>query len=420
MRAKHLARASQFGHQERPVLPAALQRQSAIRAELKQIDPMKEAHKALTFARDHLFEHEAVNTETDLLRTALQRAEGRATLEHIEAALNERREQREFILMKNIAGRRAYTTAQVLQLETENIRLMAEGRRSYVPLVNPARIREENLSRLDAAGPGNQRDAAHQILTCRDRIQGLQGAAGTGKTFTLKTIREELENNGWEVRGFWPTAKASKELADSGIKTTTLQKYLIDAEINGKTNQRTVYVLDESSLADSGQVNRFLKSLGPADRLILVGDVRQHESVGQGRAFAQLQEQSMSAAHLSKIIRQKDAPDLKRFVELFYEGRIHEGVDILKKLDCIKEVKNEQQRFEAIAKEFMQERDHTLVISPDNRSRAGINAVIHRHLQEAGRLDKAETTLQVLVNRQDISGAERGWAKRYEAGNVLR
>jgi hypothetical protein len=128
----------------------------------------------------------------------------------------------------------------------------------------------------------------------------------------------------------------------------------------------------------------------------------------------------MSTAHLTKIIRQKDAPDLKHVVELFYEGRIHEGVDILKKLDCIKEVKSERQRYEAIAKEFMEERDHTLVISPDNRSRAGINAVIHRHLQEAGRLDKAETTIQVLVSRQDISGAERGWAKRYEVGNVLR
>jgi ATP-dependent exoDNAse (exonuclease V) alpha subunit len=223
-----------------------------------------------------------------------------------------------------------------------------------------------------------------------------------------------------DVRGFAPTSKASKELASSGITTTTLQKYLIDAEINGRAKNATVYVLDESSLADAGQVNRLLESLGPNNRLLLVGDVRQHEAVGQGRAFAQLQEQSMSTAHLTKIIRQKDAPDLKRVVELFYEGRIHEGVDILKKLDCIKEIKNEQQRYEAIAKEYLNERDHTLVISPDNRSRAGINAVIHRHLQDAGQLEKGETTLRVLIHRQDISGAERGWAKRYEIGNVLR
>jgi hypothetical protein len=62
----------------------------------------------------------------------------------------------------------------------------------------------------------------------------------------------------------------------------------------------------------------------------------------------------------------------------------------------------------------------TLVVSPDNQSREDLNDVIHRALQREGHVAREEHRMSVLVPRQEITGADRQWAERYEAGDVVR
>jgi ATP-dependent exoDNAse (exonuclease V) alpha subunit len=64
--------------------------------------------------------------------------------------------------------------------------------------------------------------------------------------------------------------------------------------------------------------------------------------------------------------------------------------------------------------------ENTLVISPDNRSRTEINERIHAELQRGGLVSNEEHRIRTLVPRQDLTGADRTWAERYEVGNVLR
>ena len=42
------------------------------------------------------------------------------------------------------------------------------------------------------------------------------------------------------------------------------------------------------------------------DRVILVGDIRQHQAIEAGRPFEQLQDAGMSTAKLDQIVRQRD------------------------------------------------------------------------------------------------------------------
>jgi ATP-dependent exoDNAse (exonuclease V) alpha subunit len=60
------------------------------------------------------------------------------------------------------------------------------------------------------------------------------------------------------------------------------------------------------------------------------------------------------------------------------------------------------------------------VISPDNRARAEINERIHAELQRAGLVNREEHQMRTLVPRQNLTGADRTWAERYEVGDVLR
>jgi hypothetical protein len=85
----------------------------------------------------------------------------------------------------------------------------------------------------------------------------------------------------------------------------------------------------------------------------------------------------------------------------------------------VHEVIGREARISAIAREYPASPENTLVVSPDNRSRAEINSAIHQELQEQGIVGKWEHTMQVLVQRQELTGANRSWAQRYQPNDVL-
>ncbi len=84
------------------------------------------------------------------------------------------------------------------------------------------------------------------------------------------------------------------------------------------------------------------------------------------------------------------------------------------------EIPDHGERITAIAKEYANSPERTLVVSPDNRSRMEINERIHAELQARGIVGNAEHQIRTLVPRQDMTGADRTWAERYEVGDVLR
>jgi ATP-dependent exoDNAse (exonuclease V) alpha subunit len=153
--------------------------------------------------------------------------------------------------------------------------------------------------------------------------------------------------------------------------------------------------------------------------VLLVGDRRQHEAVEAGRPFAQLQDAGMKTVKLEEIVRQKD-PELKQVVEQLARGEVREALQNLDRQGRVHEIQGHDERIAAIAKEYSKSPENTLVVSPDNRSRAEINQRIHAEMQRRGLVSNKEREIRALVPRQDLTGAERTWAERYEVGNVLR
>jgi ATP-dependent exoDNAse (exonuclease V) alpha subunit len=166
-------------------------------------------------------------------------------------------------------------------------------------------------------------------------------------------------------------------------------------------------------------MHEFLTRLHPNDRVLLVGDKRQHEAVEAGKPFAQLQQAGMKTVSLDQIVRQKD-PELRNVVEQLARGEVGEAVKSLDEQGRVHQFPGRDERIDAIAKEYARAPEKTLVVSPDNRSRMEINSRIHSELQQRGVVGKEEHPVQTLVQRQELTGAARTWAEKYEVGDVLR
>jgi len=62
---------------------------------------------------------------------------------------------------------------------------------------------------------------------------------------------------GYKVIGLAPTSRAAQKLAEAGIESGTLQRHLVRGE-QPDGGQKMLYVLDESSLASTKQMNQLL------------------------------------------------------------------------------------------------------------------------------------------------------------------
>ena len=413
MQAQHREIAQAFGHQPARAVEAAQARSQR----LAQDAPRISAHAAVTFAKERNLERDAVVDERAVLRDALTRAMGELTVDAIKAEFEHRVHAGEFIGVAQRAGApgRAFTTREMIDLERETIGIMHAGQHTQSAV---SRVTTTDLARDHPELNEDQRAAVVQILASRDRMLALEGVAGAGKTTALAAVRAAAERAGYRVEGLAPTSRAAQKLEDAGITASTLQRHLARREEPTEANKR-LYVLDESSLASTKQMHDFLQRLGADDRVLLVGDVRQHQAVDAGRPYQQLQEAGMETARLEAIVRQKD-PALKVVVEQLSRGDVRGGIHQLETQGRVHEIADRDARLHAMAREYVRQPEGTLVVSPDNHSREEINQVIHRAMQATGAVHRREHHVQVLVARQDVTGADRQWAEQYKPGDVVR
>ncbi len=98
-------------------------------------------------------------------------------------------------------------------------------------------------------------------------------------------------------------------------------------------------MVDESSLASTKQMRDFLSKISPEDKVLLIGDVRQHQGVDAGKPFEQLQQAGMQTAKLDQIVRQKD-PALLKAVEHLSRNETEAGIRMLHQQSRVTEIGN--------------------------------------------------------------------------------
>ena len=400
-------------------------------ADLFDLPPQSPADAAMAWAVEHLSEREAVFAKTDLLAAALAWKPGSVTVGEAEAAVARLEKVGALHACGLPAWGESLTTDKAVADEKETVALMERGQgaarpvmRSWIagPLLHNGRLTI------------GQKEAVKTILSSKDRVVGVQGYAGTGKTTMLDRARQLAAKSGYRTIGVAPSASAARTLAvEAGIETETLQRFLArnagiaEGRLTRKgaremraAFRKTVLVVDEGSLASTVQARDLLRIAAAIriPRVVLVGDEKQLDAVDAGKPFAQLQAAGMKTAVMDEILRQKDA-ELKEAVRASLAGEI--GKAFGKLGDRIAEVNPDNLAGAAAArwlKLSAHERENTGLMAPSHALRTEINGHIRERLARDGAIRGPAFEAERLVSH-GYTSAEKTVAGNYSPGDVV-
>lgn len=420
------------------------------------------AYRVVRYAVRHLTEREAVVGEAELFAVALRRAVGRTGAEAVRAEIERWIRKGALIegpptftiagdkespkltqagwiaFLKDRYGRsapsaasfvsaaiakgslvrqeRRFTTPHALKREKAILAMERGGRGKLEPLLEKAAL----VAALTKGTLGAEQRAAVQVMIgSRDRFVGIQGDAGTGKTYAVTQavalIRHATHGRqAYRAIAVAPYRSQVATLKKEGLEAETLASFLRSG--HRAIDPWTVVVLDEAGVVGARQMEQAMRLVERAGaRMVMIGDTKQLGAIEAGRPFAQLQGAGMRTARISEIQRQAD-PELRRAVERTAAG---EPGRSLHHLRAIREYADATARHSAIARDYVslqeEQRQATLIVAGTNAARREINELVRASLGLAGKGCTFET-----LTRVDMTAAQRSSAVSYQAGMVVQ
>lgn len=385
---------------------AEIQYKLSLNENINNLSNFNEVLLTINFALDHGLERQSVVTEAAILREALQQGVGKIVRADIEKEVARR--VKEGLLIQS--GDR-FTTPKAMELEKRTLSVERKGRGKSLALLSP----DEAVQGLAGKGLNEgQFQAATLLLTTPNQVVGVQGFAGTGKTFMLSSARELGEAKGYKFIGLAPSTGAARELAKSGIQSGTIAMF--EAAKDKGLNAQTVLIVDEAGMVSSKQMEMILRLARRAQaKVLLVGDTQQLKAVEAGNPFAQLQAHGMATAGMGEIQRQRN-PELKMAVELAARGSVRESVATIR--NSVVELKDSGARHEQIAKDYSElpeeDRKGTIIVSGTNRARRAINQRVRENLGLSGKGHKV-----TILEKKDLTRPQRKDLRNYWPGDVI-
>ncbi len=366
------------------------------------------AREAVASAVAHVFERKSVTDDRVLLREALIAGRGQTPLDQLKRAVAVRERSGDLIRSgEEIASREG------LAAEEEFTGWAGSRLRSCGPLGRKPAL----------AGLGSdQAKAVAEVLAARSRVSILQGDAGTGKTTCLKAIVAGIERAGGRVFGCAPSAGAADVLRrELTAEADTLQQLLVN-ESRQRSVRGRVLVVDEAGLVSVREMRDLCRLAARNDnRLLLVGDTKQHTSVEAGDALRCLRQFArVPVFRLTEIRRQRN-PGYRKAVALLARGDAFGAFNQLNRLGAVREVPEADGLWGAAAADYVQtvrSGKSCLAISPVWTEIHEFTAAVRAQLRQEGLLARDERTV-TAVDPLKWTQEERRRIQNYQPGDVL-
>ncbi len=403
------------------------------------------AEKTVEFVLEKLSERKSVFSQKELHLESLYEGTTNINIDDINKRIKDLVDGKKLIITPD--GR--YTTDALVEREVKTIAIMKNGINSVENITEKEKIHaafQEFRERKGFELSAGQKLSSEMLLSGKDRVFGVEGYAGTGKTTMLEFVKDEAEKNGYKIKGYCPSSAAAEVLQkETGIESTTLASHLIEQEKTGLPPlTKEVWVIDEASMVSSLQAAKLLEAADKRGaRIVFLGDRKQLSAVEAGKPFALLVDKGMKMAAITEIRRQMiDIRMEKKLADRGYSGEkisemkisanklrnsVYDAIEgktdkVLKNIKT-KEIENKDSRLDHIAADYLRqkptERAESLLITSANSDKKYLNTKIREELQKEGTLPTTESTISVLTAK-NIEKVEQTRARNYQAGDIIR
>ena len=385
----------------------------------------REAVFSLKAAMDETFHFDGLNISEKLIEQGFEKALSDGWLRVVKKEIAKDTQREEVFV----------TTRDTCVKEEACINNMVRGQKTLTPIIKVEGSVSHVLELSEHLTAG-QKEAVALTLTTTDRVIGVQGVAGSGKTTMLKEVNRLCNDAGIKVIGLSNMASAKNRLAeathstnDLGIETMTLAKFLIQTNKSLNNNPskakealgNSLIVLDEASFASSHDLFLLLtitERLGA--RLLLIGDIKQMGAIEAGKPFYLLLGMGMQSVAMTENVRFND-PNTLNVMQDLYAKRVEDALDKLS--DSILEIPDKQERLKMMADLYLtktrEEQEKTLVITPLNEDRQLVNQMVRDKLKKINVLQGEELKMRVLLPK-DVKKVEKSEIYSYELQDVIR
>jgi conjugative relaxase-like TrwC/TraI family protein len=362
--------------------------------------------EAMQWAEEHLFDRNSVVLECQLWQEALGRARG----ENFSVAeLKEFSQRRGYI--RDDARPGEVTIREVLLREWEIIQMAKQGATECHPLVTNPRASNPKLD-------DEQRQALNHLLKSTDRLSVFRGGAGTGKSFVLRDLVEQVQQAGRHVVVLAPQRQQVVDMEKAGLPSpTTVANFLLKRELA----DNALIVVDEAGQIGGRQTLELLRLAHEKNaRVILSGDTRQHGAVEASDALLAIERHSGIRPVELHTIRRQD-PTLARTiseraqinqyrkaVEAAAAGKLADSFNRLDKLGAVVECGLGEQA-DKLADEYVRLAEQSasaVVVSQTWSEVHRVNSRVRDALKAKGLLGASDTTIQVL-EKLDLTNAQK-------------
>lgn len=365
--------------------------------------------QSLDHAKEHLFERRSVVHDYEVLTEALQHGRGGIDLGRLRGTMEVERSQGAIIQ----SGTRL-TTRENLEREQDMIARVNRGVGLY------GRLGGDREFPPSDSLPQEQKRAVEQVLSSCDFAVNLRGAAGTGKTATLREIDRGLGQAGRHVTAIAPTRSAVEELHKVGFREAMTVSRLLEDETAQAALCGRVLIVDEAGMLSGRQMEGLLRLAEREQaRILFSGDTRQIQSVEASDALRILERESqMKSVSLTGVQRQTNA-QYRDAIETLCQSP-EEGFEKLERLGAVREV-GPADRARAVADLYREmtadPSRRILVVAPTHQEIGRITSAIRDDLAERGRLG-ASVTMDRYVPLQWTEAQKRDLSN-YREGQIL-
>lgn len=403
--------------EHRPALDAV--REAADRIGERDIGPRSAtAARAMLFGLRQEEGREAVNNLGRLFARALASHVGEVRLADVRPLAEAHEEQRKLLATRVQTGdavhTRGRTSRQTARLELALSDHLVLALNDAVPIAGADRLKEVSA----VAGLNAAQDAALlHIGTTRDRVVGVHGVAGAGKSTLIGALNQAAEP-GTTLIALAPTSSAAANLgAAAGIESRTVASLI--ASGGRQLDDSHVLVLDEAGQLGNRQALRVLEiSRLTGARLILLGDNRQTGAIEQGKSFWLMQRLGLPTAELTESVRQ----ETRAMKAAVTQARLHNYAESLANLDKVSSGEGADKLAERLVGEWTrlkpENRANTNILVLENTTRLIVNTKVREALKTEGAIAAEETRLAVLTP-SGMSDQEKHFARFYSGGQVL-